>query len=148
MPSPLEVFRKPREVRVFSGTSLVKGVKVPGVQYDTTITSSVQRIGTTQAERLTKEGKRLSDFRRIYTSSRLPISEEEVVGTSVRVPEEFDLVLENGEVIDVHDGKGHPAQVKIDGLWYEVFERHPMQNGVINHYQYILYRVMPNDQNL
>lgn len=148
MASPLEIFRKPHEVRVFTGSTLVKGVLVPGVGYDTTITCSVQRIGKTQAEELTTRGKRLSDFRRIYTSSRLPISEEEVTGVSRRTPNEDELVVASGEVIDVIDGKGVPARVKIDGLWYAVQERHPMQNGVINHYQYLLYRVIENDQNL
>lgn len=148
MASPLEVFRKPHAVRVFGKNTLVKGVITPGPALESSLTCSVQRIGSTQQEQITARGKRVSDFRRIYTDKRLPITEEAVTGSSVRVPEPFDLVMADGSVIDVVDGEGPAGQVMIDGIWYEVDQRHPMQNGVINHFQYLLVRVMRNDQSL
>lgn len=148
MASPLDVFRKTHAARVFTGQTVVKGVMVPGTAIDTSIKCSVQKIGRTQQEILTARGKRISDFRRIYSDSKLPISEEQVAGVVSRIPLPSDLLTAAGEVIDVVDGKGQPGQVQIDGLWYEVAERHPMQNGVINHFQYLLFRVNANDQNI
>lgn len=147
MASPFDVFRKPHAVRVFTGATLVDGVMTPGVPLYSTITCSVQRIGKTQAEALTARGKRISDFRRIYTASKLPLSDE-VAGTPAAVaPTESDLIEDVTDlVIPFTEGKGQAGQVSIDGLWYEVAERHPMQNGIINHYQYLLYRVNKNDQ--
>lgn len=149
MPSPLEVFRHPRAVRVLTPSTLVKGVMVPGDPLYATITASVQRIGRTQAEILTKNGKRISDFRRIYSDTKLPLSDE-VAGTPTQaIPEDDDLIQDvTGFVIPFTKGKGIAGQVQIDGDWYEVAERHPMQNGVINHYQYLLFRVNENDQTL
>lgn len=148
MASPLDVFRKPHAVRVFGQNTLIKGVMTPGPVLETTLTCSVQRIGSTQQQLITARGKRVSDFRRIYTDKKLPITEEAVTGSSVRVPEAYDLILDDGSVIDIIDGKGPAGQVMIDGIWYEVDQRHPMQNGVINHYQYLLVRVLHNDQSL
>lgn len=145
--NPLEVFRRPHAVRVFTASTLVKGVRVPGTALNATITCSVQRIGRTQAEILTKQGKHLSDFRRIYTDTKLPLSDE-VAGEPIsQIPEDDSLIEDDTDlVIPLIEGKGMPGQVMIDGRWYEVAERHPMQNGIINHYQYLLYRVLKNDQ--
>lgn len=149
MGSPLEVFRHPHAVRVLTPSTLVKGVMVPGAPLYATITASVQRIGRTQAELLTKQGKRISDYRRIYTDTKLPLSDE-VAGTPAQgIPEESDLIQDvTGYIIPFTKGKGIAGQVDIGGVWYEVAERHPMQNGVINHYQYLLFRVLENDQTL
>lgn len=147
MPSPLEVFRHPRAVRVMTPSTLVKGVMVPGVPLYATITASVQRIGRTQAELLTKQGKRVSDYRRIYSDTKLPLSDE-VAGTPAQgIPADDDLLQdETGLIIPFTKGKGIAGQVQIGDEWYEVAERHPMQNGIINHYQYLLFRVLENDQ--
>ena len=147
MTSPFDVFRKPHDVRVFTASTLVKGVMTPGTVIKSTIKCSVQKIGRTQAEMITARGKRVSDFRRIYTDSKIPLSDEIVTGVAPGIPTESDL-LETGTdlIVQIADGKGQPGEVFIDGNWYAVDERHPMQNGVINHYQYLLYRVNKNDQ--
>lgn len=147
MSSPLDVFRRIHQARVFTGATLVDGVQVPGTAIATTVLCSVQRIGRTQAEELTKQGKRISDFRRIYCEQKIPLSDEVVTGTSARIPLGDDM-FETGTdlVIDTARGRAQAGQVFIDHDWYEVAERHPMQNGVINHYQYLLFRVNHNDQ--
>lgn len=147
MGSPFDVFRKTHAVRVFTASTLVKGVMEPGNVINSSLTCSVQRIGKTQAELITARGKRISDFRRIYTDKKIPLSDEVVTGVAQGIPTESDL-LETGTdlIIQIADGKGQAGEVFIDGNWYSVDERHPMQNGVINHYQYLLYRVNKNDQ--
>lgn len=147
MASPFDVFRKPHDVIVFAPDTSVEGVVRRGSFTTTTIRCSVQRLSRTEIIDLTSRGKRVSDVRRIYTASKLPVTGEPVRGLVSRVPEEADLIdALSDQVIDIDFdavpvAKCPAARVMIDGRWYEVQQRIPMQNGIINHFEYRLYRV-------
>lgn len=150
MASPFDVFRKPHDVRLWLPDTVDEGVVSRGGFLTSSIRCSVQRLGRTEIIDLTTRGKRVSDVRRIFTASKLPVTGEPVLGTSQRIIDEADIIDNaSGFAIDfefdpVPLKKCPAAWVMVEGRWFEVGQRIPMQNGIINHFEYRIYRVTEN----
>lgn len=78
---------------------------------------SVQSIKDTQEIEHLAEGRRIDDYRRLYSDTKLQVTNDFGSGDNLS-----------------------PAQVQIDGFWYELTHREPWQNGVIPHYLYYCVR--------
>ncbi len=145
--NPFSVFRREFPVRVYGPRLVAQGVMSGGLPVTTSIECSVQRIGRTLAQDLTARGLRVSDTRRLYSSQRLPTSRE-IVTFVEGVPEDDSLILPDGRISQFSEGKGQPGEIEIDGIWYKMFDRREMLNGIINNYELIVTRTLPNDETL
>lgn len=160
MASPFDVFRKPMEVVVYGAGALVDGVMTSGQPYHLDPPRfSIQRIGRNTTTILTAAGKRPSDYRRLYSDAWLPKEGEAVIDVVVAVPKEDDVKMPTGEVVrffgrdDFTRAPGTndqcpAARIKIEGWWCAVETRVSMQNGIVDNYEYLCYRLPPDDQNL
>lgn len=140
-------FRKEHTVYIFSDSYLDKGVIKPGIKLKTSAFFSVQSVKNAESVEGLAEGRRLSDWRRLYSDVKLPM-----VGDEVRVYEpgvissgSGVLSTASGSVIQVgvsvgENGMTAPATVVIDGFEYTVQHRESWQNGVISHYKYFVVR--------
>jgi hypothetical protein len=107
-------FRRPYKVLIPATSTLVNGVLVDGEMVDSQAYFSVQSIKDTQEIESLEAGRRLTDYRRLYSDTKLQITDD------------FDMA--------------QPAIVVIDGFNYEVKHREPWQNGIIPHYKYYVVR--------
>lgn len=107
-------FRRPYKVLTPATSTLVNGVLVDGEMVDSQAYFSVQSIKDTQEIESLEAGRRLTDYRRLYSDTKLQITDD------------FDMA--------------QPAIVVIDGFNYEVKHREPWQNGIIPHYKYYVVR--------
>lgn len=107
-------FRRPYKVLTPAPSTLVNGVIVDGEMVDSQANFSVQSIKDTQEIESLDAGRRLTDYRRLYSDTKLQITDD------------FDMA--------------QPAIVVIDGFNYEVKHREPWQNGIISHYKYYVVR--------
>ena len=107
-------FRRPYKVLTPATSTLVNGVLVDGEMVDSQAYFSVQSIKDTQEIESLEAGRRLTDYRRLYSDTKLQITDD------------FDMA--------------QPAIVVIDGFNYEVKHREPWQNGIISHYKYYVVR--------
>ena len=90
------------------------GLWVPGARSSGTIYASVQPVVQGQDMQALPEGRRWSDFVKVYTDSRLKV---------------------------VEDGEGvQPDFVVHEGWGYELVSLFANRSGVINHYKYIAVR--------
>lgn len=103
-------FRKPQAITRIGAGEYVNGVFVPGVESTIVILASVQPV-TAQDIATPPEGKRLSDYVKIYTSSELQVLNE-VAGLE-------------------------PDQLVWRGHTYECTSGDQWQNGVISHRKYL-----------
>lgn len=139
-------FRRPHDVFIVQDSKIVNGVIKPGDRVSASAMFSVQSIKDAQQIESLKEGRRLSDWRRLYSDTRLPLIGELVDITSGDLTtSQGVLVSNNDELIHVgtyvgKSGMGNPAIVVIDGYEYEVIHREPWQNGIIPHYKYFVVR--------
>ncbi|HGM5832521.1 TPA: hypothetical protein ACKP36_000893 [Serratia marcescens] len=107
-------FRRPYAVKTPSQSELINGVIVDGDMTDSVAHFSVQSIKDTQEVEALEAGRRLTDWRRLYSDTKLQITDD------------FKMA--------------QPAIVVIDGFNYEVKHREPWQNGIIPHYKYYVVR--------
>ncbi|CBX44524.1 conserved hypothetical protein [Erwinia phage phiEt88] len=107
-------FRRPYTVKTPSASKLVNGVVIDGAMTESIASFSVQSIKETQEIEALAEGRRLNDFRRLYSDTKLQITDD------------FDMA--------------QPALVTIDGADYEIKHREPWQNGIVPHYKYYVVR--------
>lgn len=105
-------FRRPYKVLTPAPSTLVNGVIVDGEMVESQAYFSVQSIKDTQEIESLEAGRRLTDYRRLYSDDKLQITDD------------FDMA--------------QPAIVVIDGFNYEVKHREPWQNGIISHYNYVV----------
>lgn len=107
-------FRQTINARRLNAGTLVRGRWVPnGTPTTFTITASVQPLKPNEVESL-PEGRRNSKVFRIYTCADLQ---------DMQVTES-------------------PDQVQLFGEWYEVTAKAPWQNSVINHFKYIVTKLL------
>lgn len=107
-------FRRPYKVITPAPSTLVNGVIVDGEMVESQANFSVQSIKDAQEIESLEAGRRLTDYRRLYSDTKLQIADD------------FDMA--------------QPAIVVIDGFNYEVKHREPWQNGIISHYKYYVVR--------
>lgn len=110
-------FRRPYTVLTPSEGQYLNGEWVEGTYIESSALFSVQSIKDTQEVEHLAEGRRIDDFRRLYSDSKLQITNDGGSG---------DLL--------------QPALIVIDGFNYELIHREPWQNGIINHYKYYCVR--------
>lgn len=91
------------------------GQWVPGARSTTTTLASVQPVTMGRDMRALPEGRRLSDFVKLYTYDRLKVTEE-CAGVQP------DILI--------HDGFG-----------YELVSVEANQSGLLNHYKYIAVKI-------
>lgn len=96
--------------------SYVNGVWVPGTRSVGSIMASIQPVVMGQDMASLPEGRRISDFVKIYT------------GTNLKVTDDGDGI--------------QPDFVAYDGHCYELVSRYANQNAIISHYKYIAVRQM------
>lgn len=109
-------FRTPRTVLTESAGSYVNGLWVAGSRTVGTTAASIQPVVMGQDMEALPEGRRISDFVKIYTSDRLKVTED---GDNIQ-----------------------PDYVVYDGFCYELVSIFKNQNGVIPHYKYIASKQM------
>lgn len=109
-------FRKPKKVLRESTGSYVGGDWVPGSRSVTEALMSVQPVVMGQDIQVMPEGRHLSDYVKLYTSTEL-------------------LITRDGEAMQsdiiVHEGYG-----------FELMSAYPNRSGVISHYKYIATKVL------
>jgi hypothetical protein len=105
------IFRRPYIVKRKSSGSISDGKFTDGAISDISITASVQPLKSQDIQQL-PEGRRNSKLYYVFTSTAL-----NTVGTA------------------------NPDSIVIDGEIYEVDKKDSWQNGVINHYKYLVYKV-------
>lgn len=110
-------FRKPHDVKTPDPSGYINGEFVDGKYSDSMGYFSVQSIKDTQEIEHLSEGRRIDDFRRLYSDTKLQVSNDGGEGDMLQ-----------------------PALVKIDGFWYELTHREPWQNGIVPHYKYYAVR--------
>lgn len=110
-------FRKPHAVRSPSSGQYVDGEWQEGSYTESTGYFSVQSIKDTQEIEHLAEGRRIDDYRRLYSDEKLQVTNDGAEGDGIQ-----------------------PALVQIDGFWYELTHREPWQNGIIPHYKYYCVR--------
>lgn len=143
---PFNRFRKPHTVYVISDSEVVRGVIKPGARFVTSANFSVQSIKNTQEIEGLKEGRRLSDWRRLYSDTRIPLVGDQIFFGGDLTDGQTPLATDDGSIIRVganigsEKGLGNPAIVVIDGFEYEFIHREPWQNGIISHYKYFVVR--------
>ena len=108
-------FRKPKKLLRESAGAYVDGVWTAGARGIFTTLASCQPIVVGQDLKAVPEGRHISDFIKIYTSSPLLIAKD---GQNIQ----SDII--------VHEGEG-----------FEVVSAFSNQSGVINHYKYIAVKV-------
>lgn len=111
----MSVFRWPKDVMREAVGAYVNGVWVPGARSAVTTMASTQPVVVGRDLRALPEGRRSSDFIKIFTSDRLNVSAD---GEGVQP----DIVI--------HDGYG-----------YELISSSANQSRVINHFKYIGSRI-------
>lgn len=144
---PFNRFRKPHDVIIITDSYFQDGVVMPGERIMTSAKFSVQAIKNNQEIEAFSEGRRLTDWRRLYSDTRLPLAGDKLMigGGSLQGNSDL-LATDSGEVIQVgafvgaKEGMSNPALVVIDGYEYEVIERVSWQNGIISHYKYYVVR--------
>lgn len=143
---PFNKFRKDHQVIIVSDSYFKDGVIMPGERMYTKAKFSVQAIKNNEEIQGFAEGRRVSDWRRLYSDTKLPLAGDQLfVSASVGV-NNGTLATEDGKVIAVgayvgdKEGMSNPALVVIDGREYEVIERISWQNGIISHYKYYVVR--------
>lgn len=109
-------FRKPHNVTYQLPGQYVSGEWVAGEEQSSTIYCSVQPAKLGEDVLSLPEGRRISDYRRFYSDVLLPIPEDQ-------------------------EGQ-QPSLIYVGPDKYQIKERNPWQNGIINHYKYIAVRVM------
>lgn len=143
---PFNKFRKPHDVIIVTDSYFKDGVVMPGERLRTSAKFSVQAIKNNQEIEAFNEGRRLSDWRRLYSDTRLPLAGDKIYfsqdleanGDSLST--EDGLAITVGAFIGSKEGMSNPALVVIDGYEYEVMERISWQNGIISHYKYYVVR--------
>lgn len=110
-------FRQPHALRTPVKGKYVNGEWSEGGYIESTIYLSVQSIKNTQEVENLPEGCRIDDYRRLYSDTKLQITNDGGEGDGLQ-----------------------PALVEIDGFWYEITHREPWQNGIVPHYKYYAVR--------
>lgn len=110
-------FRVSKSILSESTGAYVAGVWVPGTRTTGTIQASVQPVVQGQDMQALPEGRRWSDFVKVYTVTKLKTTE---------------------------DGQGvQPDYVVHEGFAYEVVSKFPYRSGVIDHYKYQAVKAFP-----
>lgn len=104
-------FRKPYTVKRKAAGTISNGKFTDGTTTDVSITASVQPLKPQDIQQL-PEGRRNSKLYYVFTSTSL-----NTVGTA------------------------NPDSIVIGGETYEIDKKDSWQNGVINHYKYLVYKV-------
>ncbi|KSW37736.1 hypothetical protein APT65_11620 [Klebsiella pneumoniae] len=116
-----------------------------GGMTETSAFFSVQSIKNTQEIEHLPEGRRIDDYRRLYSSTLLPMTGDKIkitesaLETADGVLQVKDSILFVNIIVDGGD-MTQPAQIIIDGYKYELTHREPWRNGIINHYKYYCVR--------
>lgn len=110
-------FRKPHDVKTPDTSGYRNGEFVRGQYSDSIVHFSVQSIKDTQEIEHLSEGRRIDDYRRLYSDTKLQVTNDNGEGDMLQ-----------------------PALVKIDDFWYELTHREPWQNGIVPHYKYYAVR--------
>lgn len=109
-------FRQPRTILSETAGTYVNGVWVAGTRSVSTVMASIQPIVMGQDMAALPEGRRISDFVKIYTGVNLKVTD---------------------------DGDGiQPDFIVHDGQCFELVSRYANQNRIIPHYKYIAVRQM------
>ena len=104
-------FRKLKDILREAAGTYTNGVWAPGARSALTTLASVQPVVMGQDMHALPEGRHLSDFIKIYTSDRLPVTA---------------------------DGEGVQPDILVhEGYGYELVSIFSNQSGVISHYKYI-----------
>ncbi len=142
-------FRRPHPVIIRTDSHIERGVIKPGIDILTSADFSVQMIKNGDEVQSMAQGRILSDWRRLYSDVRLPLLGDQMfIGGDLQAGES-SLATADGQIIRVgaqvgKSGMSNPALVVIDGFKYEVVNRFPWQNGIIDHFKYYVVRV-PNE---
>ncbi len=107
-------FRRPYTVRTPSSGQYVNGEWQDGAYVESTTYFSVQSIKNTQEIEHLPEGRRIDDYRRLYSDTLLQITSDSALS--------------------------QPVLIVIGGHNYELTHREPWQNGIIPHYKYYCVR--------
>lgn len=110
-------FRKKHTIRTPLTGQYVNGEWKEGEFTTAEAFFSVQSIKDTQEIEHLAEGRRIDDYRRLYSDTKLQVTNDFGAGDNIS-----------------------PSQVEIDGFWYELTHREPWQNSIINHYKYYAVR--------
>ena len=110
-------FRRPHTILTPTKGGHVDGEWVAGGYVESSANFSVQSIKDTQEVEHLSEGRRISDYRRLYSDTKLQVTNDGGPG---------DLL--------------QPVLIVIDGFQYELTHREPWQNGIIPHYKYYCVR--------
>jgi len=143
---PFNKFRKPYQVFIVSDSFLDRGVLKPGTRFSTAANFSVQSIKNYQEIEGLREGRRLTDWRRLYSDVKIPLIGDQLFYGGALSAGDESLATEDGTIINIganigsDKGMGNPAIVVIDGFEYEFIHREPWQNGIISHYKYYVVR--------
>lgn len=143
---PFNRFRKDHKVFIVTDSYIDRGVIKPGIKLETSAKFSVQTIKNAEEIAPNKEGRRLTDWRRLYSDARIPLLGDEVFVGGDLTDGQSSLSTADGGVIRVgaqvgsKKGLGNPATIMIDGYEYEFIDRFPWQNGIISHYKYYVVR--------
>jgi len=108
----MSCFRRQIAIKRSATPTIVDGYVVPGVLTDDIIYASVQPLKQEEVKNL-PEGRRSRDPQYIFTDTFLNLADSQIK----------DFVLLNGES-------------------YEIEQRETWQNGVINHYKYLVIKVL------
>ena len=114
-------FRVARTVLTESAGSYVNGIWVAGTRTTGTTQASIQPVVMGQDMSALPEGRRISDFVKIYSADRLKVTDD---GDNIQ-----------------------PDFIVYDGSCYELVSIYQNQNGVIPHYKYIAVRKMKYTSN-
>lgn len=109
-------FRTARTILSESAGSYVNGNWVAGLRTANTIQATVQPITMGQDMLSLPEGRRISDFVKIYTGINLQVTDD--------------------------DNGLQPDFIVHEGFCYELVSRYSNQNGLIPHYKFIAVRQM------
>jgi hypothetical protein len=110
-------FRKDRTIKRLAGGSYVNGIWIEGTESQFTIKASVQPMRGQEMLLLDENRRDIASFK-IYTDA---------------------------ELITASKNSQNPDKIVLDDGDYEVIKVMPWQNDVINHYKYIVSKVVSND---